>query len=57
MPTAPVEVRAVARYVAPPLEDEGVAQRIERLVLASVTDARRTSRRLEDEASALRAAS
>ena len=25
MPTAPAEVRAVARYVAPPLEDEGVA--------------------------------
>ena len=25
MPTAPAAVRAVARYVAPPLEDEGVA--------------------------------
>ncbi len=34
MPTAPSEVRSVARYVAPPLEDEGAAQMIEALVLA-----------------------
>ena len=34
MPSAPAEVRAVARYVAPPLEDEGAAQIIEQLVLA-----------------------
>jgi hypothetical protein len=34
MPTAPREVRSVARYVAPPLEDEGAAQMIEALVLA-----------------------
>jgi len=33
MPTAPAEVLAVARYVAPPLEEEGAAQMIERLVL------------------------
>src|SRR5687767_6731131 len=32
MPTAPAEVRAAARYVAPPLEDEGAAQVIEQLV-------------------------
>src|SRR6266511_3877586 len=34
MPTAPNEVRSVARYVAAPLEDEGAAQMIEALVLA-----------------------
>ncbi len=33
MPTAPAAVTAVARHVAPPLEDEGVAQMVERLVL------------------------
>lgn len=34
MPAAPAGVRAVARYVAPPLSDEGAAQVIEALVLA-----------------------
>ncbi|HYX10583.1 MAG TPA: Cof-type HAD-IIB family hydrolase [Candidatus Acidoferrum sp.] len=34
MPTAPAEVLAVARHVAPPLEDEGAAQMVERLVLS-----------------------
>ena len=34
MPTAPAEVRAVARYVAPSVSDEGVARMIEALVLA-----------------------
>jgi len=34
MPTAPSEVRSVARYIAPPFEDEGAAQVIEGLVLA-----------------------
>jgi Cof subfamily protein (haloacid dehalogenase superfamily) len=33
MPSAPDAVRAAARYVAPPLEEEGAAQLIERLVL------------------------
>jgi len=33
MPTAPAEVLAVARYVAPPVGEEGAAQMIERLVL------------------------
>ena len=33
MPTAPAEVLAVARYVAPPVEEEGAAEMIERLVL------------------------
>ncbi len=33
MPSAPAEVRAVARHVAPPLADEGAASMIEELVL------------------------
>jgi hypothetical protein len=33
MPAAPAPVRAVARYVARPLAEEGAAQLIERLVL------------------------
>ena len=43
MPTAPAAVRAVARYVAPPVADEGVAAMIEQLVLA-VDGGRRPSR-------------
>lgn len=46
MPSAPPEVRAVARYVAPPLEDEGAAQLIEQLVLASPDRAAVAARRL-----------
>ena len=38
MPTAPAEVQAVARYIAPPVEEEGAAQMIERLVLARGSD-------------------
>jgi Cof subfamily protein (haloacid dehalogenase superfamily) len=57
MPTAPTAVRAAARYVAPPLEDEGVAQLIEALVLAGPAAARNASRRLADAAAALRQAS
>ena len=34
MPTAPAEVLAAARYIAPPLAEEGVARMIEALVLA-----------------------
>jgi Cof subfamily protein (haloacid dehalogenase superfamily) len=34
MPTAPVEVRAAARFVAPSLVEEGAAQMIERIALA-----------------------
>ena len=40
MPTAPVEVQAVARYIAPVLADEGVARMIEMLVLAAPSAAR-----------------
>lgn len=50
MPSAPAEVRAVARYVAPPLEDEGAAQIIEQLVLAPPADVLAASRRLATEA-------
>ncbi len=50
MPTAPEGVRAVARYIAPPLEDEGAAQMIEALALASPADARAAARRLAAEA-------
>ena len=48
MPTAPAEVRAVARYIAPPLADEGVAQMIEALVLASPRDVRSASLRMAE---------
>jgi Cof subfamily protein (haloacid dehalogenase superfamily) len=57
MPTAPAAVQAAARYVAPPLEDEGVAQLIEALVLSGPTAARAASQRLADEAAAHRRAS
>ena len=50
MPSAPPEVRAVARYVAPPLEEEGSAQIIEQLALASPADVMAASRRLAAEA-------
>jgi Cof subfamily protein (haloacid dehalogenase superfamily) len=46
MPTAPDPVRAAARYVARPVEEEGVADLIERLVLAPPDEAARTAARL-----------
>ena len=49
MPTAPAEVRKVARYIAPPLGEEGVASLIESLVLASPRNAHATSERLSAE--------
>jgi Cof subfamily protein (haloacid dehalogenase superfamily) len=52
MPHAPGPVRAAARYIAPPLADEGVAQLIERLVLAGPDVAARASARLAAEARA-----
>ncbi len=57
MPTAPVEVRAAARYEAPPLADEGVAVMIETLVLADPERARIAGDRLAEEARAARDAS
>ncbi len=50
MPSAPAEVRSAARYVAPPLEDEGAAQLIEQLVLARPSEVLETSHRLAGEA-------
>ncbi len=55
MPTAPAGVRAVARYIAPPVGEEGVAALIELLVLAAPKAARESSRRLSAEAVAARA--
>ncbi len=54
MATAPVEVRLHARYLAPPVDQDGAADVIEALVLASPADARRNAGRLADEARALR---
>jgi hydroxymethylpyrimidine pyrophosphatase-like HAD family hydrolase len=54
MPTAPVEVLAAARYVAPPLAEEGVARMIESLVLADPALARAAVDRLTIEAIATR---
>jgi hydroxymethylpyrimidine pyrophosphatase-like HAD family hydrolase len=50
MATAPAEVRAAARYVAAPVEEDGSAVLIEQLVLASPDAARRTATRLAEEA-------
>jgi len=55
MPSAPASVQAVARYVAPPLAEEGVARMIEALVLARPAAARAASMRLAEEAEASRA--
>ena len=49
MPTAPDPVQAAGRYVAPPLEDEGTAQMIEQLALASPEVAARNADRLAAE--------
>jgi len=56
MPTAPAEVRAVARYIAPPLAKEGVARMIEGLVLATPSAARAESARLASAAIEARSA-
>lgn len=50
MPHAPGPVRAVARYLAPPLADEGAAELIEELVLADPRAAARASARLAEAA-------
>jgi hydroxymethylpyrimidine pyrophosphatase-like HAD family hydrolase len=56
MPSAPDPVRAAARYIARPLEEEGAAQLIEELALAPVERARRTATRLTEEHDSHRAA-
>ena len=50
MPSAPAEVRAAARYVASPLEEDGAARMIEDLVLASPSAILENSRRLAADA-------
>jgi len=50
MPAAPPEVIAVARYVAPPLEEEGAAVMIESLALAGERPAREAAERFSDPA-------
>jgi Cof subfamily protein (haloacid dehalogenase superfamily) len=55
MPTAPVEVQAIARYLAPSVAEEGVARMIEALVLASPAEARKAAERLAGEAAEVRA--
>jgi hydroxymethylpyrimidine pyrophosphatase-like HAD family hydrolase len=52
MPSAPLEVRAAARYLAPPVEAEGAAAMIEALVLADPDEVRSAAGRLAAEASA-----
>jgi Cof subfamily protein (haloacid dehalogenase superfamily) len=52
MPHAPRPVQAVARYIAPPLAEEGVASLVEELVLAPPEVARKASTRLATEARA-----
>lgn len=56
MPSAPPAVLAAARYVAPPLADEGAAEMIERLALGSPRDALAASLEFAERAPALRAA-
>jgi len=52
MPTAPREVQAAARYIAPAVADEGVARMIEALVLSSSDSTRAASDQLAAEAAA-----
>jgi Cof subfamily protein (haloacid dehalogenase superfamily) len=54
MPHAPLPVLGAARYVAPPLAEQGVAQLIEQLVLASPADATRSAAGLAEAARDLR---
>jgi hypothetical protein len=56
MPTAPGAVKAVARYLAPAVAEEGVAGMIERLVLVDESGARVASRQLAAAADRARAA-
>jgi Cof subfamily protein (haloacid dehalogenase superfamily) len=55
MPEAPDEVIWAARYVAPPLAEEGAGDVISRLALAGGREARLAARELEETAASLRA--
>ncbi len=54
MPSSPDEVIQAARYVAPPVEDEGAAQLIERLVLAGPREVATAASELEARATDIR---
>lgn len=54
MPSAPPAVLAAARYVAPPLTDEGTAEIIERIALTAPRAAAAASRELSEGAARLR---
>jgi len=54
MSSAPVELWPSARYLAPPVEEDGAALLIEALVLAPPREAARNAARLADEARELR---
>lgn len=54
MPHAPLAVRAAARYVAPPLGEDGAAQLIEQLVLAGPVEAARAASNLAQAAREVR---
>jgi Cof subfamily protein (haloacid dehalogenase superfamily) len=54
MPRAPQEVLSVARYIAPPVGEEGAAQLIEALALAGPRAAAVNAERLAEEAAARR---
>ena len=56
MPTAPAEVRLAARYLAPPVADDGAAVLVEQLVLAPPDVAARNAARLAGEAREVRTA-
>ena len=54
MPTAPDAVLEAARYIAPPVTQEGAAQLIEALALARPREAAETARLLEAQAAGIR---
>ena len=54
MPQAPAEVIAAARYIAPPITEEGAGEMIARLALGTAQEARAAARAFEDAAVALR---
>jgi hydroxymethylpyrimidine pyrophosphatase-like HAD family hydrolase len=54
MPHAPAPVRAAARYIAPPLAEDGAARLIEMLVLGGPAAATAAASRLAAEADAIR---
>ena len=54
MPSAPAEVLAVARYIAPPVAEEGVARMIQALVLAPRVEALAAAARMAEEAAVTR---